>query len=169
MVELDDLPGNRILAIAHPLRDVDGFEYVDLVTSTAVYRFSSDEVDGELTDGGWTMDHYSLGVSSFEIAETSRQAPALPVVVVNVEKLLCDEWLGPVDPSLPADGVDPRSLFDGPPGSAPAGTPHVAVTRGIIVTTDGPSILVATSSFPRLVDYTTEPNLIAEFRARYER
>lgn len=167
VLDLNDLPGSRILGVAHPLRDgAGGFDYVDVLTPTIVYRFKTEEIDGERTDGGWTMDHYSLCVGRLETHD--QEAPsAVPRFVSEVVQVPCDEWLGPVDLSLPAYGVDPRDLMDGPVGSAPAGTPRVTVTRGVIVKTDGPSLLISTHSFPQLVDYTTDLESIQEFLSRY--
>ena len=168
MLDLSDLPGKQILGIGHPLRDAaGGFEYVDVRTPTVVYRFTANEMGGERTDGGWTMDHYSLSVDRFDALEQRQHPPVVPRFVVDVEQVLCDEWLGPVDRSISAYGANPRPLFDGPVGSAPAETPHVTITRGVIVTTDGPSLLISTFSFPQQVDYTTEPIRVQEFRNEY--
>lgn len=176
MLDLSDLPGKQVLGIAHPLRDAaGGFEYVDVLTRTVVYRFTADEIDGEQTDGGWTMDHYSLTCARVDTlgervdTQGERQnLPLLPRVVLNVEQVLCDEWLGPVDASIPAYGENPRPLFDGPVGSAPRGTPHVTVARGIIVNTDGPSLLISTFSFPQQLDYTTDATRVQDFRTAYK-
>ncbi len=169
MNALNMLVGESVVAIAHePYRENIGVVNLDVVTrGGTIYRFATEEIDGERTEGGWTNDHYSLTVERVESGNPTAERTDLAGRVVRADLVRCDEWLGPVDHSVESIGENPRMLFDGKVGSCPPGATCMTVTCGVVLQSEDWQLLVRTHAFPEHLDFTTEPELIGEFLNQY--
>ena len=169
MNELDMLVGESVVAISHaPYRGNIGVMNLDVVTSGGfIYRFATEEIDGERTAGGWTNDHYSLTLKRVEAGNPQDLRTELAGIVVKTDVIRCDEWLGPIDQSIESFGENPRPLFDGRAGPCPPGARCTTVVCGVVLQSEGWQLLVRTHSFPQHLDFTTDPVAIGEFLNQY--
>ncbi len=167
--ELEVLVGETALAISHATYNASvGVMNLDVVTDSGrVYRFATEEIDGEHTAGGWTQDHYSLTLEHFDAATTHDERTDLVGTVVKADLIQSDEWLGPVDHSIESYGENPRMLFDGKVGSCPPGVKFTTVICGVVLQGEDWKLLVRTHSFPQHLVFTTEPAVITDFLNQY--
>jgi hypothetical protein len=167
--DLEALVGETVVAISHePYRENIGVMNLDVTTSAGtIYRFATEEIDGERTADGWTNDHYSLTLERVQVGNPLDERTDLVGTVVKTDLVRCDEWLGPIDHSIESIGENPRMLFDGKVGSCPPGTKCMTVICGVVLQGEDWQLLVRTHAFPQHLDFTTEPALIGEFLNQY--
>jgi hypothetical protein len=163
-MNFDALIGLGVTALYHPLRaNGVGLTHLDLTTTDhRRFRISTELLDGEFGDG-YSNEHFSLILDQVDQADAEGTPTMLQGNVVAVERIFCDEWLGPVDDSLDSIGVNPRSLFDGKVGSAPPGAQPKTVLCGALVRSDTWKLLVFTHAFPANIEFTLDETAIAEF------
>ncbi len=169
MNDLNMLVGETIVAISHEqyLENI-GVMNLDIVTSGGtIYRFATEEIDGEPTAGGWTNDHYSLTLERVQAGNPLDKRTDLAGTVVKADLIQCDEWLGPIDQSIESYGESPRMLLDGKVGSCPPGAKCMTVICGVVLQGEDWQLLVRTHAFPQHLDFTTEPALIGKFLNQY--
>jgi len=84
-----------------PYREDIGVMNLDIVTSGGtIYRFATEEIDGERTANGWTNDHYSLTLKRVQVGNPLDERTDLAGTVVKADLVRCDEWLGPSTTAL---------------------------------------------------------------------
>jgi hypothetical protein len=169
MIELDMLVGESIIAMCHPnYSDSVGVMSLDVVTDGGlVYRFTTEEIDGERTAGGWTQEHYSLTVERLPTAPPQDERTELAGTIVSADLIWADEWLGPIDRSIETYGENPRMLSDGRMGSCLPAAKCARVVRGVVLQSQDWKMLVSTHAFPQHLDFTTDPAAIDEFMDKY--
>jgi hypothetical protein len=141
---------------------------LDLVTSDGTnYRFATEEIDGERTEGGWTNDHYSLTLERVESGIPTDERTDLAGTVVKSDLVRCDEWLGPINHSIESIGENPRMLFDGKVGSCPPGATCMTVCCGVVLQSEDWHLLVRTHAYPEHLDFTRDRVAIGEFLNQY--
>jgi hypothetical protein len=167
--ELEALVGETIVAIVHgPYRENVGVMSLDIVTrGGTIYRFATEEIDGERTADGWTNDHYSLTLDRVQVGNPRDERTELVGTVVKADLVRCDEWLGLIDHSIESIGEHPRILFDGKVGSCPPGMKCTTVICGVLLQGEGWQLLIRTHPLPQHLDFTTDPALIGEFLNQY--
>jgi hypothetical protein len=169
MNDLNMLVGETLVAMSHePYRENIGVMNLDVVTSGGtIYRFATDEIEGERTADGRTNEHYSLTLERAQAGNPLDERTDLAGTVVKADLIRCDEWLGALDDSIESIGENPRMLFDGKVGSCPPGGKCMTVICGVVLQSEDWQLLVRTHAFPQHLDFTTEPTLIGEFLNQY--
>ena len=172
MLDLSDLEvlvGETVVAVSHePYRENIGVMNLDVVTSGgSIYRFATEEIDGERTADGWTNDHYSLTLERVEAGNPQDERTDLAGTVVKADLVRCDEWLGPIDHSIESIGENPRMLFDGKVGSCPPGATCMTVICGVVLQSEDWQLLVRLHRYPKHLDFTTDRVAISEFVNQY--
>ncbi len=170
LTEVTSIVGQTVAALAHDASSEDiGSMNVDVLMKDGgnIYRFATEELLGESTLEGWQCEHYSLTVERVDAVSPGSQVTDLTGVVIDAEVVVCDEWLGPVDETLPALGTRPRTLFDGKVGSCTPGARPTTVVCGVVLRSADWSLMIRTDAFPLHVNFSTDALTIESFVERF--